>query len=59
MEMVRSQENEEFQNLDCVSLYCYPGYEGFRFFSLGSQDVHHGASGVQQLPLREYGGMRN
>ena len=28
-------------------------------YSVGSQDVRHGASGVQQLPLRKYGGMRN
>ena len=59
MEMVRSEENEEFQNAWLCITLLYPGYEGFRFFSLGSQDVHHGASGVHQPPLRKYGGMRN
>ena len=46
---------------ECLTVYNFTVIQVMKvsYFSLGSQDVRHGASGVQQPPLRKYGGMRN
>ena len=41
----------------CITLLLFMLWR-FQVFSLG-QEVRHGASGVQQPPLRKYGGMGN
>lgn len=49
-----------FRMLDCVvTLLFSPLWRFPVFFVVGSRHVGHGASGDQQLSLREYGGMSN
>ena len=56
MKKVRSEKRK-----NCLTVYHFTVIHVMKVsvFSLGSQEVRHGASGVQQPPLRKYGGMRN
>ena len=46
---------------ECLTVYYFTVIVVMKVscFLVGSQDVSHGASGDQQRPLREYGGMGN